>query len=225
MIVFRAPLILALLTWTTSSATRTSTSNGKDPIFDRLVMLEKKVDKIVTVVEQIVDQEDSEAMMIMKMKYGIEQTRTDISKVKGDLGVQIDAVNSKVDQVKTDLSNKVEKVKMELANKVDRVMKDLGDENNQIKKDTEELLKKPMLVGGWLYKGRGWPATYTEESGSASLSFPSCVQKCEGLQMSDPAWNGMSFRVKDGDCWCYKNARGHTHVRYHIHFQTEQEQH
>ena len=75
---------------------------------------------------------------------------------------------------------------------------------------------------GWKYFGRGKHGTHDDKIYQFNTYFTQCLDICTNKRRRDGKdWNGMHWRISDGNCVCHKNDKGHKPSDRFLHFKVD----
>jgi len=98
-----------------------------------------------------------------------------------------------------------------ISNKVDRV-----------KSRVDKLLKVPQVLPGWVYVGRGFPASGIA-SAQGAMSLNECQKKCEAKWVPERSYKDLEWEPYRSHCTCYKEGKGHKTNNPSLHFRMKLE--
>ena len=238
------PVIIASLIWLLYSSAQQQQQHVNNDVDEKIVyrilQVEHKLDELINVIQKVVRHEEATEEVISKTQDKIDgltslmnELRTDVTEVKADirelkagtsvLQTDVHQLKSNTTEVREDVSqlksniHQVDSIAQQVSTKVNGV----DDKLNVVKINVVELLSKPRLFPGWLYKGRGHPNDFHSHVGEGHLSLEGCVRLCEAKRTISSSWNSLAWNVGTRYCMCYQYGRGHNNspVDY-VHFQT-----
>ena len=123
------------------------------------------------------------------------------------LGVEL---NDRIDQVLS--------VIMKMNYKVDV----LTGKVNRMEKTVHTISENTGLLGYKLV-GRGWEGSHDDEVQHKGVTtMKECLELCHTKRLVDGGeWNGVTWKVSSGTCYCEKNDRGHIEYSGSLHFRTQ----
>ena len=158
-------------------------------VSERVDGLVKNVGKMETKVDNIDTMEKISAEKISKMENEISKVKFDVSSMSS----KINEVEKKVSSTKSKVST-IESDVASTKSKVSTIQSDVA------------VVKKSV---GWKFVGMGSFVTEDEWYNADSNTLAGCIGSCTDKHSSDSNWNGVNFRPRTGNCWCYKNDVGH----------------
>ena len=151
----------------------------------------------------------------------VRGVKTDVSKLKKHVGTIAETeemMEMKVVKIE-DAVQKIVKKEGEMDSKMGNVEREIGSGKSEIsgvKSEMKEQSKKTEKIDenlkplNWVFIGRGEYGSRSDSITDFMPSFQQCVKFCDRKRLSDGyAWNGLTWYMDSGSCYCYKNDEGH----------------
>ena len=144
-----------------------------------------------------------------KKVNGIKNQVDEVIKKEGELEIHFGDVTKQVGEV---------------TKQVGDVTKQLGEVKKQINVVDAKVEKvdSDVLYNTWKFVGRGFEGSHEAEVGKVDTTLKECLEFCQTKRMSDGGeWNGVTWVVSTGICFCEKNDRGHGEDSHYLHFRAQ----
>ena len=212
-----------------------------EKIVYRILQVEHKLDELINIIQKVVRHEEATEEVISKTQDKIDsltssmnELRTDVTEVKVDIGqlkadtsdlrTDVHQLKSYTREMREDINQLKSNVHQvdSVAQQVSTQVNGVDDKLSEVNIDVVELLRKPRLFPGWLYKGRGHPNDFHNHVSEGHQSPEDCIKRCEAKRTVNSSWNSLAWNIGTHFCMCYEYGRGHNNspVDY-VHFQTE----